>query len=50
MVADRFAGEAFIVELVAVAIGKKKFAHQHFRLCVFGFDHAHPEIGRDKLL
>jgi hypothetical protein len=42
-------GEAFIVEFVTVAIGKKKLANQHFRLCVFGFA-AHPEIGRDKLL
>jgi hypothetical protein len=39
----------FIVELVAVTICKKKFANEHFRLCVFAFNHAHPPKA-DKLL
>ena len=34
IVASKFAGEGFIMELVAVAICKKKLANQHFRLCV----------------
>jgi len=38
-----FGGEAFIVEFIVVSVGVQKFSDQHFRLCVFAFDLAHPE-------
>jgi hypothetical protein len=37
----RFAGEAFIVELITVSICIKKFTNEHFRPGVFAFDLAH---------
>lgn len=29
------------MEFITEAIGMKKFAHEHFGLCVFAFNHAH---------